>query len=170
MRLQGLGDAQAADCGKAVEAQAVARCGILARAMSEENVEIVRRGIEAALCSPEPDFATLSTLYHPDHEFISVVDSTLEGGSHRGMDGYRDWLRGVEETVQSRSRLERVTEIDEERVLAITPTRHAGRSSGVPLDEEPMACIVTVRDGTIVRTEMYPSATEALKAVGLAES
>jgi hypothetical protein len=33
-----------------------------------------------------------------------------------------------------------------------------------------MACIVTVRDGQIVRTEMYPSAKEALKAVGLAES
>ncbi len=137
--------------------------------MSRENVEVVRRGIEAAIRRPTPDFATLDALYHPDHEFISVVDSALEGGSHRGMDGYRDWLRGVEETVQSRSRLEQVREIDQERVLAITPTRHAGRSSGVALEEERMACIVTVREGKITRTEVYASPDAALKAVGLEE-
>jgi ketosteroid isomerase-like protein len=137
--------------------------------MSHENVEIVRRGIEAAIRRPRPDFATLNALYHPDHEFISVVDSTLEGGIHRGISGYRDWLLGVEETVQSRSRLAQVTEIDEERVLAITPTRHEGRSSGVALEEEPMACIVTVRGGKIIRTEVYPSPEEALAAVGLGE-
>ena len=137
--------------------------------MSRENVEIVRRGIEAAIRMPKPDFATLNALYHPDHEFVSVVDSTLEGGVHHGMSGYRDWLLGVEETVQSRSRLERVTEIDEERVLAIAPTRHKGRSSGVALDEERMACIVTVRDGKIIRTEVYPSAEQALTAVRLTE-
>jgi ketosteroid isomerase-like protein len=137
--------------------------------MSQENVDIVRRGIEAAIRRPEPDFATMNALYHPDHEFISVVDSTLEGGSHRGMSGYREWLLGVEETVQSRSRLEQVTEIDEERVLAIAPTRHEGRSSGVALDEERMAAVVTVRGGKIIRTEVYPSPEEALEAAGLVE-
>jgi ketosteroid isomerase-like protein len=136
--------------------------------MSPANVEIVRRGIEAAIRRPEPDFATMNALYHPDHEFISVVNSTLEGGSHRGMSGYREWLLGVEETVQSRSRLEQVTEIDEERVLAIAPTRHEGRSSGVALAEEPMAAVVTVRDGRIIRTEVYSSPEDALEAAGLA--
>jgi hypothetical protein len=77
--------------------------------MSEENIDLVRRGIEAALRRPKPDFAALDALYHPDHEFVSVVDFTLEGGSHRGMSGYRDWLLGIEETIQSRSRLEQVT-------------------------------------------------------------
>jgi ketosteroid isomerase-like protein len=137
--------------------------------MSQETMEIVRRGIEAAIRTPEPDFPTMNALYHPEHEFISVVDSNLEGGSHRGISGYRKWLLGVEETVQSRSRLEQVTEIDEERVLAITPTRHEGRSSGIALDEERMAAIVTVREGKIIRTEVYPSPEEALKAVGVAE-
>jgi ketosteroid isomerase-like protein len=131
-------------------------------------VEIVRRGIEAAIRRPKPDFATMNDVFHPDHEFVSLVDSALEGGSHRGMDGYRDWLLGIEETVQPRSRLEQVTEIDEERVLAIAPTRHEGRSSGVVLPEERVACIVTVRDGKIIRTELYSSPEEALEAVGLA--
>jgi ketosteroid isomerase-like protein len=137
--------------------------------MAAENVEIVRRAIEAAIRRPKPDFATMNELYHADHEYVSVVDAKLEGGSHRGMGGYRDWLVGVEETVQPRSRLEQVREIDEERVLAIAPTRHEGRSSGVALDEERMACIVTVREGKIVRTEVYPSPEAALEAVGLSE-
>jgi ketosteroid isomerase-like protein len=136
--------------------------------VSQGNAELVRRGIEAAIRRPEPDFATLNELFHPDHEFISVVDSILEGGSHLGLSGYRDWLQGVEETVQSRSRVEQVTEIDDQRVLAITPTRHSGRSSGVALEEERMAAIVTVREGRIIRTAVYRSAEEALKAAGMA--
>lgn len=137
--------------------------------MSQQNVEIVRRGIEAAIRTPEPDFATLSELFHPDHEFISVVGSIREGGSHQGMSGYRVWLQNLEETIQSRSRLEQVSEIDAERVLAITPTCHAGSSSGVALDEERMAAILTVRECRIIRTEVYRSPEEALKAVGLQE-
>jgi ketosteroid isomerase-like protein len=107
-------------------------------------------------------------LFHPDHELISRADA-FEGGSHRGMRGYRAWLQGVEETIQSRPRLEEVRAIDGERVLAITPTRHVGKSSGVVFEEERVACIVTVRDGKIVRTEIYRSSAEALTAAGLEE-
>ena len=35
--------------------------------MSLENVEIVRRAMEAANRRPKPDFATVNDLYHPDH-------------------------------------------------------------------------------------------------------
>jgi ketosteroid isomerase-like protein len=137
--------------------------------VSHENVEIVRRGIEAAIRRPEPDVPALSELYHPDHEFISVVDSRLEGQVRRGLRGYREWLQAGEETIQPRPTLEQVMEIDDERVLAITPTRHAGRSSGIVLDEERMACVVTVREHKIIRTEVYSSPEAALKAVGLEE-
>ena len=62
-----------------------------------------------------------------------------------------------------------MTEIDTDRVLAITPIKVRGKSSGVALREERVASIVTVRGGKIVRTELYPSPEEALKAVGLRE-
>jgi ketosteroid isomerase-like protein len=135
--------------------------------VSQENVEIVRRGIEAAFRRPKPDVAVLNEVYHPDHEFLSLIDA-LEGGSHRGGRGYRDWLLNNEETVQAESRLEQVTEIDDDRVLAITPTRFQGKSSGVPLEQR-LASIVTVRNGKIIRSEAYSSPEEALKAAGLGE-
>jgi hypothetical protein len=37
----------------------------------------------------------------------------------------------------------------------------------VALREERHGCIVTVRGGKIIRTEVYPSPEEALKAAGL---
>jgi ketosteroid isomerase-like protein len=136
--------------------------------MSRENVEIVRRGIEAAFRRPKPDLATLNEVYHPDHEFVSLIDA-LEGGSHRGARGFRDWLLNMEETVGSKSRVERVTEIDDDRVLAVTPARFQGKSSGVTLPEQRLASIVTVRDGKIIRSEVYSSPEQALEAVSLAE-
>jgi hypothetical protein len=33
--------------------------------MSAKNVEIVRRGLEAAIHRPKPDWVTMNELYHP---------------------------------------------------------------------------------------------------------
>ena len=107
------------------------------------------------------------SLYHPAHELISRRDA-LEGGSRRGARGYRDWLLDAEELLPWQSRLEEVTEIDDDRVLAVTPTRNTGTSSGLEVETR-FACIVTVRGGKILRTEVYHSSDEALKAMGLAE-
>jgi ketosteroid isomerase-like protein len=136
--------------------------------VSRQNVELVRRAVVAVIRRPKPDFDTVNALYHPDHEYVSRLE-TLEGGSRRGASGYRDWLLNAEETFEWESRLERVTEIDDERVLAITPTRIRGKQSGVRLDEERIGCLVTVREGRIVRTELYPSPEEALEAARLPE-
>ena len=67
------------------------------------------------------------------------------------------------------ARLEKITEIGDDQVLAVTPTHFQGKSSGVTLPEQRLASIVTVRGGKIIRTEVYSSPEEALKAVGLAE-
>jgi ketosteroid isomerase-like protein len=136
--------------------------------ISKQNVALVRRAMEATFRRPKPEFATINALYHPDHEFISLLDA-LEGKKHRGARGYRDWLLNIQDAVEYESRLEQVTEIDEDRVLAIMPTSGRGKSSGVVLDEERFACVVTVRDGRIVRTEVYRTPEAALKAAGLAE-
>jgi ketosteroid isomerase-like protein len=133
--------------------------------MSQANVETARRGIEAAIRKPKPDFDAMNDVYHPDHEFVPLI-AVLEGGSRSGARGYRSFLRDLNEAMESDSRLEDVTEIDSERVLAIVPTRSRGKSSGVGLDEERIACVLTVRRGKIMRTELYRSPEEALQAAG----
>jgi hypothetical protein len=52
-----------------------------ARAMSQENVEIMRRALETAVREPEPDF--VNVLFHPDHELVRLV-SFRRGASLRG--------------------------------------------------------------------------------------
>jgi hypothetical protein len=51
----------------------------------------------------------------------------------------------------------------------VTPVRFRGRSSGVTLDWDQTACIITLRGGKFLRTEVYRSPEEALDAVWLAE-
>jgi len=135
--------------------------------MSEENVEIVRRAIEAVIRRPDPDFATRNTLFDPDHEYISRIE-VLEGGSRQGASGYREWLADAADAFEWASTLEQVTAIDEDRVLAIIPTRIRGAQSGVAIEVRHGA-LVTVRGGKVTRTELYSSPEEALEAAGLRE-
>lgn len=136
--------------------------------MSQANVEIVRRAYEAVIRKPRPDFATINDLYHPDHELISLI-SLLEGGSHRGARGYRDLRLNTLDAVEWDSTVENVSEIDDNRVLVITPTRVRGKSSGVALKEERWGSTVTVRQRKITRTEIYSSPEQALRAAGVKE-
>jgi ketosteroid isomerase-like protein len=136
--------------------------------MSQENVEIVQRAIGAAIRRPKPDFVTMNALFHPEHEYVSRIELALEGGSARGGQGYRDWLTTAAETMAWESTLEEVREIDEDRVLAIMPTSVRGKQSGAETEQR-LAGVVTVRDGKVVRTEIYRSPEEALAAAGLRE-
>ena len=134
--------------------------------MSRENVEVVRRAIEATLRRPDPDWETINALYHRDHEFLPR-DVGLEG-SRRGARGYRDWLISATETIEWEGTLAEVTEIDEERVLAVTPTKFRGRQSGAETEQR-NASLVTVREGKVVRTEVFQSPEQALEAARLSE-
>jgi ketosteroid isomerase-like protein len=133
--------------------------------MSEENVEIVRAAIEATIRRPKPDWETMNALFHPDHEFLGR-DAGLEGGrGHRGAEGYRAWLTSISETLEWEVKLAEVTEIDHERVLAVTPTKFRGRQSGAETEQR-IAAVVTVREGKVVRTELFQSPEQALEAAG----
>jgi hypothetical protein len=51
--------------------------------MSEENVEIARAAIEATLRRPKPDYDTMNVLFHPDHQYLSLL-RMVEGGKVKG--------------------------------------------------------------------------------------
>ena len=135
--------------------------------MSQENVEIVRAAVEATMRRPKPDWETMNALFHPDHEFLPR-DVGLVGGGVRGAQGYREWLTSISETLEWEAKLAEVTEIDHERVLAVTPTKFRGKQSGAETEQR-IAAVVTVREGKVVRTELFQSPEQALEAAGLSE-
>jgi ketosteroid isomerase-like protein len=132
--------------------------------MSRENVEIVRRATEAALRRPT-DWDTVNDLYHPRHELISLV-GRMEGASDVGDQGWRDWLERMDETGQWRGEVDEIHSAPEGRVVLTARFWLRGSRSGAET-ERPLGAVVTVRDGKIVRAEMFPTPEEALEAAGL---
>lgn len=134
--------------------------------MGRENVEIVRRAVEAAAQRP-PDWETLNALYHPAHEFIPLL-AAVEGGRYVGSDGFRAWLAQMDEWGDWVPEVGEIRAGQDGRLVVLSRVRTRARQSGVPLDRD-VGSVVTVRDGRIVRTEIFGTHDEALEAVGLGE-
>jgi ketosteroid isomerase-like protein len=129
--------------------------------VSQENVEIVRRLLEA--CNRRDWDAMLET---GDTE-IEIV--TLMSGTHRG---YAGWRRVVEQMAEEVSGFQFVPEdfidVGQDRVVAVTRWVGTGRTSGIAVANT-IGFVYTLRDGLVVRQESFRNRDEALKAVGLAE-
>jgi ketosteroid isomerase-like protein len=138
------------------------------RAMSEENIEIVRRAYAAALRKPNPDFETANALFDREHLLVPIA-TTVEGRTLRGAEGFREYLADLDGVFRSwEAKIVETEELDDERVLA--EAHHVGlsREAGVPWEENAWY-LATLRDGRIVRTDAYRSRHEALEAAGLSE-
>jgi ketosteroid isomerase-like protein len=136
--------------------------------MSQENVEVARRALEAVFRRPKPDFATINALFHSEHEHVSGI-GRVEGGLSVGAKGFRNVLDNMSEAWESwEAHIEQARSIDDDRVLLAVAFRGRSRLAGVPVEQQ-AAEVMTVRAGKVVRTENYSSPEEALKAVGLAE-
>lgn len=134
--------------------------------MSLENPEIVRRACTAALRRPKSDFATVNAFYHPEHELVALT-SAVEGRSFRGAVGFSEWLIDMSDAWESwEFRLERATEIDDDRVLVVAVFNALSRHAGAPVDQR-QGWVVTVHEGKVTRTETYSSPEDALRSVGL---
>ena len=138
-------------------------------AMSQENVETVRRIYEAAL---RRDAATVLALYDPGVELdasrIGVSMHPSGGDAYHGHDGLRDLFRDWHEAWgKIEYDYEELIDAGEEVVAVVS--RHArGRASGVEV-ERPFALLWTLRDGKVIRVVWYLTREEALEAAGLRE-
>jgi ketosteroid isomerase-like protein len=137
--------------------------GAILGPMSEENVEIVRRGFEAYSRRDVDGF--LSHL-DPEVELRSAIVGGAEGKVYRGHDGVRKWIADSDESF-----IELVTDLSEfrdvgDQVLAFGHIRARGRESGLEL-ESPTGWVFAVRDGKLVKAEGFLSTAAALEAVGL---
>ena len=132
--------------------------------MSQENVELVRRGIEAW---NRGDLDALLATLHPDLEYVTTgVFPDLDPVYH-GHDGFRRFWQDFREIWESLS-----IEIHElrdcgERVLLRLTFNARGRD-GLEVRRK-VASVATIRAGLIVRQENYGDWTTALEAVGPSE-
>ena len=152
--------------------------------MSQENVEITRRCIEAigrAFEAYWEDPSSLATAMEagdlpPDaREVFRYLDSGVEwntafaGVSFRGhlecARGF-DWL--LEAVEHYSLTLQEVTDLGDAQVLAVMDRALEGRDSGIEVNA-PLFSVITVRNGLIVRNDEYSHRTEALEAAGLSE-
>jgi ketosteroid isomerase-like protein len=132
--------------------------------MSEENVVLYRRGIEAF---NRRDLEGFLALADPDVVGISRV-LAIEGGSYRGHDGTREWWRDLLGVFPD-FRIE-VVWVRDAGNMTVSELRNSAHGEGgaAPL-EEFVWQVSEWRDGRVVRWQMYESEQDAIEAAGLSE-
>jgi ketosteroid isomerase-like protein len=134
--------------------------------MSQENVEIVRRGMEQFnhdFTSEEPHLDLLA----PDIVFDNS-NAGLDAAVYRGHDGMRELmslLRGMWKLQQGKA--QEFIPVDEDRVIVPFRIVSVGRENVEVMAHAAM--LVTVGDGKITHMKSFQSKAEALEAVGLSE-
>jgi ketosteroid isomerase-like protein len=132
--------------------------------MSQENVEIVRRGFMAVLEGDWPSaFATL------DPE-IEVRDFDIpDAGVYRGHEGFREWLSIWSESWEQW----RVEDLEfraaaDDQVIALFTMITTGKGSGIEIKRGD-AIVYRLSGDKIARTEYFNDQAKALEAAGLSE-
>ena len=133
--------------------------------MSKENVEIVRRGLEAF---KRGDFDSALELWDVEGEFRPAMAGAVENKVYRGHSGLRRYIEDLFDSF-SEVRVDDLTFRDlGDRVVALYGLSVRGHDSDAAIDQ-PGATVYELRAGKIVRASSYLSHAEALAAAGLAE-
>jgi ketosteroid isomerase-like protein len=142
--------------------------------MSQENVEIVRRALDA-FNRRDPDSygdyvdpEAYGDLFTPDFEWLPSLVGLVEGGSYRGREGSERVLANLGQAWQEYRLLPDEFRDLGDLVLMLGRQEGRGRGGGVPVDA-PIGMIFDFRGGKICRARSYLDHGEALRAAGLAE-
>ena len=132
--------------------------------MSQENLEIVRRGIEAF---NRRDFDVALRYVAPDATFDMSHSRGPDAGLYVGHDAIRRFWTDMTEPFERHTMIPDEFIAHGEHVVVPLTARLTGR--GRIEVEGRGAPVATLRDGRLVRWTMYQDRDEALKAVGLEE-
>ncbi len=133
--------------------------------MSQENVEIARRMVEAF---NERDVPTLELIFSEDVMMRLIGGfAGLMGTEFRGQAAAGTWMGDWVQTIGGRVEIETLRDVDD-RVMLIATMVTAGTLSGTPAALR-YGQVYSFRDGCISRVDSYYLVDEALKAVGLEE-
>jgi uncharacterized protein len=132
--------------------------------MSQENVEIVLRGVAAMNRGDVEAFNALCD----DRFEMRLMGALGEPVSYVGADGVFQFFHDMGETWADWGfEVEQARDLDQ-YVLIMGRQRGRGRVSGVEIDS-PRACVVAVRDGAVTEIRYFIEPADALEAVGLEE-
>src|SRR6476659_620115 len=135
--------------------------------MSEENVEIVRKVIEAW---NRRDFETLTSLGDDDVELHLIGGfADMVGDTFDGPDAVLRFWREMAETIGGRIDFDDARELGDKNKLLVRSTwTGSGVESGAPAKME-NGQIWTFRNGRVRRVDAYYDPAAALEAGGLRE-
>jgi ketosteroid isomerase-like protein len=134
--------------------------------MSQENVELVRRGLEAF---NSEDLEQILGFIHPEFETEVPPQFSAEPDRYVGHEGVRRYFETFREAMDEiRFRIERLWDAGDCVVLAVRLTAK-GRQTGIPVEQH-FAQVWRVRDGKAKQVTTYSSLPEALEAAGLPEA
>jgi len=137
--------------------------------MSQENVEVVQRALEAWNTNNLDAF--LAEL-DPELEWHPSIEPALEGGetAYRGHDGARkawDDYRGGGAWERLTAQIQEIRDLGES-VLVLGHLDVTGRTTGIEFHEE-VGLLMTFRGGKILCSRDFLSHAKALEAAGLSE-
>jgi ketosteroid isomerase-like protein len=138
--------------------------------VSQENVELVRRGYErlAIVRDESARRALLAEFSHPDLEFVPPAAYPDTEQSYRGVEEVLRFQRQLDAVWDDyRIEAERIFDAGDQVVVFVRVSGTA-KQSGAPVTNY-AAHLLTVNDGRATRMEIFLDRREALKAVGLEE-
>jgi ketosteroid isomerase-like protein len=142
--------------------------------MSEENVELVRKtyaAYDAAVSAPKPREAIRAALERfADPEIEWELDPTvsIDQKAYHGIDDVVEWFEVLLEAFEQAGQVpERFIDCGDQ-VLVFIRGEWRGRTSGLEINEQ-WTHLHTLRNGKIVRMQMFRDREQALQAAGLRE-
>jgi ketosteroid isomerase-like protein len=130
--------------------------------MSEENVEIAQRSIDAY---NRRDFEALRKVSDPKLEVDWSASRGLEVGVYRGVESVLDFYRNFFDTFE-RVEVEPDHFIESGDSVVVPNTAHIGGRDGIETVAR-STLVFEIRSGLITRIRLYQETNEALEAVGL---
>ena len=132
--------------------------------MSEENVELVRRALEAL---DRRDLTTWLAVHDEDFEIVPIPDWPEPGvrGAEAAWDFYLETFNLFEGFPVADAE---VTDAGADKVLVHYEYDLRGKGSGAGVDFE-YWLVAILRQGTILRAQWFAERAEALEAAGLSE-
>jgi ketosteroid isomerase-like protein len=136
------------------------------RAMSQENVEVVRSMLQAFA---DGGLDAMAEFVDPGIEWRAAEGAVDDVGEMHGLEAVRRYVQDWIDTFDDFSVVvEELRDVGDDRVLGIQRLKGRAKLSGTETDLR-YALISTVRNGRVVRGREYLSVEDALEAAGLRE-